>query len=574
MIKNIFNITTFILIFVSCSSPKYRKALVEADSIASVEPKHSMAILDSIGKEMQIAPEEEQMYYRLLCIKAADKSRIKQKSDTAILQLVKYYETKGDKRLLPEVYYYAGRTYLHLNDAPRSSEYYHKALGVISDENISLKSTLLFQIGRLALNQALYDQAIDMYKEALKCNIALDEKSKSINTMRDIAYTYSKIGEKDSCLTYYNMACKQAEKINNTAQKINVVSQMASFYIEEGDYTKAKECLQPALVGNDSLNISPNHTMALKICMATGQYDSAHYYATELLDIGSVYSRQTASRCLTELSLMRKDYDSATKYLHLFQEYTDSVKKITATEAVNKMNALYNYNLRETENLLLKAENSRKMSFIIIAVSVALVIAVMFLMYIMWNRLRQKQQAERVKRLKKELFEQSEEYIQKNNRKLSLLEEELRRMADKNHLLAERIEEQRADLLLANEQARMKQRRIEAARTRIMSADIYMKIQDYATHGKVMTPTDWKELDSMINREVDGFRTKLYGYYEISRHEYNVCMLIRLGFSPKQIAALLGCTASSVSKIRKRLQEKLFNDSGSAKDFDAFINSL
>lgn len=179
------------------------------------------------------------------------------------------------------------------------------------------------------------------------------------------------------------------------------MTQMASFYIEEKDYAKAKECLQHNLEINDSINRSPVHTMALKICVATGQYDSAHYYATELLDIGSVYSRQTASRCLTELSLMRKDYDSATKYLHLFQEYTDSVKKITAIEAVNKMNALYNYNLRETENLLLKAENSRKMSFIIIAVSVALVIAVMFLMYIMWNRLRQKQQAERVKRLKK-----------------------------------------------------------------------------------------------------------------------------------------------------------------------------
>lgn len=155
MVKTFFSITAFlfILIFVSCSSHKYRKALIEADSIASVNPHIAMAILDSIKEEMQTASEEEQMYYKLLCIKAPDKAYIRLTSDTTILPLVKYYETKGDKHLLPEAYFYAGCIYMYMNDAPRASEYYYKALNLESGKNSLLRDIYIFIWGVWHLNK-------------------------------------------------------------------------------------------------------------------------------------------------------------------------------------------------------------------------------------------------------------------------------------------------------------------------------------------------------------------------------------------------------------------------------------
>lgn len=566
--------SVIVLLSFSCSRFEYRKSLIVADSLTATNPQRAVAMLDSMAPMMAGAPKHEQMFHRLLQIKAADKSYIKHSSDSTILSLVEYYETKGDKTLLPEAYYYAGKIYRDLNDAPRALEYYQKAAEITPEENLKLKGRIYFQSGRLLLNQALYSQAIDIYKKTLYYDTRRNDSIDIIDTSRDLAYTYNKDGQKDSCLHYYNEAYRLAKETNNIRLKMSVLAQMASFYIENKDYVKAKECLQPELNANFEKNRSPIHTMALKICMNTQQYDSAHFYAKELLKVGTIYARQTASRCLTELALRENNNEDAIKYLRLFNEYTDSVKTITATESVNRMNSLYNYNLREKENLILKADNANKKLTLAITISLIFTLFVILITYIYRNKQKQKLQTERLRRLKKVLYEQSAEYIQKNNEKITALEQEIKRTSDENLLLIERIEEQRADLILANETAIRKQAKNESAKARIATTDIYKSIQNHIKRDKVINAQEWKELDEMINREIIDFKTNLYSYYNISPHEYHICMLIRLEFPPTDIATLLGCTTSAVSKARKRLQEKFFSDEGTPKDFDIFIKAL
>ncbi|WP_288082441.1 hypothetical protein [Xylanibacter rodentium] len=310
--------------------------------------------------------------------------------------------------------------------------------------------------------------------------------------------------------------------------------------------------------------------MALKICMNTGQYDSAHFYAKELLTVGTVYAKQTASRYLTELALKEKNYNNAEEHLKQFNKYTDSVKIITATESVNRMNSLYNYKLREKENLMLKAENANKKLILTIVISVSFIIFVILITYVYRNR----QKLERLGRLRKQLYEQSEEYVRQNKEKIQELEQELKRTSDENMLLIERIEQQRADLILANQTAMRKQARNESSKNRIAATDIYKTIQDHIKKDKVITPKEWETLDRTVNQEVNDFKDNLYSYHRISQHEYHICMLIRLALSPTEMATLLGCTTSAISKARRRLQEKFFSDNGTAKDFDNFINSL
>ncbi|MDE5949209.1 MAG: hypothetical protein K2G86_10640 [Prevotella sp.] len=566
--------SVIVLMSFSCSRFEYRKSLIVADSLTETDPKRSIAMLDSMAPMMADAPKHEQMYHRLLQIKAADKSYIKHSSDSTILSLVEYYETEGDKTLLPEAYYYAGSIYRDIYDAPRALEYYQKAIDGISGGNMRVKGHIYFQSGSLLLNQALYNQAINMYLKAFDNYKIQGDNINCIHTLHHLAYTYNKINKKDSCLHYYQRASKLSKDINNEQMGMMVLAQMASFHIEQGDYSEAKKCLKPSLDTLDSINISPYYTMALKICMNTQQYDSAHFYATELLKIGTIYAKQTASRCLTELALRENSYDNVAKYLKLFNEYTDSVKTITATESVNRMNSLYNYNLREKENLILKAENANKKVALTITICTVFTLSIILITYIYRNRQKQKLQIERFSRLRKELYEQSTEFIRKNKEKIEFLEQELKRTSDENHLLIERLEEQRADLILANETAIRKQTRNESAKARIVATDIFKTIQNYIKKEKAVNAKEWKELDEIINKEIPDFKTNLYSYYNISPHEYHICILIRLEFSPTDMAMLLGCTTSAVSKARKRLQEKFFSDKGTPKDFDQFIKTL
>lgn len=576
IMKNITYIiaSVIVLLSFSCSRFEYRKSLIVADSLTETDPKRSIAMLDSMGPMMAGAPKHEQMYHRLLQIKAADKSYIKHSSDSTILSLVEYYETEGDKTLLPEAYYYAGSIYRDLYDAPLALEYYQKALDKTDKKNIKKKSSICNHIGRLFLNQNLYDNSIDMFLISYKYDNELHDTINIIYSLRDLAFTYNKAGKKSNSIDCYQKAYKLSRDINNEQMGMMVLAQMASFHIEQGDYSEAKKCLKPSLDTLDSINISPNYAMALKICMNTQQYDSAHFYATELLKIGTIYAKQTASRCLTELALRENSYDNVAKYLKLFNEYTDSVKTITATESVNRMNSLYNYNLREKENLILKEENTNKKMALTITISTTITIFVILITYIYRNRQKQKLQIERLNRLKKELYEQSTEYIQQNKNRIKVLEQELKRTSDENHLLIERLEEQRADLILANETAIRKQTRNESAKARIVATDIFKTIQNYIKKEKAVNAKEWRELDEIINKEIPDFKTNLYSYYNISPHEYHICILIRLEFSPTDMAMLLGCTTSAVSKARKRLQEKFFSDEGTPKDFDQFIKTL
>lgn len=163
MLKIRIIIATFIVVMLcaSCSDPEYREKLVEADEMSSVDPERAMAMLDSMEAEMAAAPEHEQMYYRLLRVKAPDKAYIKHTTDSLILPIVKYYETKGDKRLLTEAYYYAGNTYRDLNDAPMALEYYQKSERALPDDSDpKAMSRLHNQQGLLFLLQMLNDEAI------------------------------------------------------------------------------------------------------------------------------------------------------------------------------------------------------------------------------------------------------------------------------------------------------------------------------------------------------------------------------------------------------------------------------
>ena len=167
--RHLFYISIFVSVYIiaACSGHSFRRSLLVADSMSSVDPKSAVSLLDSIRGEMSSAPKYERMYYRLLCIKAADKAYIQHKSDTAILPLIEYYEKHGDKKLLAETYYYAGSVYRDMNDAPMALDYFQKALDVMpEDADLGLKSNICYQMGDLFLHQYFYDEAIGMYLEA------------------------------------------------------------------------------------------------------------------------------------------------------------------------------------------------------------------------------------------------------------------------------------------------------------------------------------------------------------------------------------------------------------------------
>ena len=111
----------------SSRGPQYPAVLETADSLAYVNPDSAVALLRSVDAEMRRAQPSVRHRYDLLALKAQDKADLPLTSDSLILDILQYYEHGGDPNLLPEAYYYAGRVYRELGDAPQAIGYFQKA---------------------------------------------------------------------------------------------------------------------------------------------------------------------------------------------------------------------------------------------------------------------------------------------------------------------------------------------------------------------------------------------------------------------------------------------------------------
>lgn len=105
-------------------------------------------------------------------------------------------------------------------------------------------------------------------------------------------------------------------------------------------------------------------------------------------------------------------------------------------------------------------------------------------------------------------------------------------------------------------------------------AEVDEMLRSHIKADKALRPADWRMVEERLLAAFPQFRSTLYSLYELSETEYRICMLIKMDTTPSNMARLLAMGASSVSQSRLRMQQKVFGGSGTAKDWDAFVQSL
>lgn len=568
-----------ILLLTACGGFDYRPELLSIDKLSSDNPKRAIKQLDSLKAEMQTAPEHEQMYYQLLRIKAADKAYIAHTSDDEIMKLVDYYESaSSDKSLLTQTYYYAASVYRDLNDAPQALEYFQKALDVLpKNADVTLKSNIYNQSAHLFLYQDLYDEALKRFKESYICDSIVNDTTALIYSLRDIAFTYDALSKSDSSRLYYNKAYDLATIYGNNEIQIDIISQMASHFLIAKDYNKMNECLKRSLYSSENTDKTIDYNLAAIMFMRTGMYDSAYYYCNKVLGKGKITTKQTAAYNLIKIYSQRKDYENIQKMLKLYTLYTDSVNKITAIESMARMNSMYNYQLREKENLRLKEENKTNLIKIFIAVIISIIAIFILIIYGIKTKHKHQQyrnQINNLKRLRHEEYLRSEEYIQKNLKEIERLEAELSNTSDENYMLKEKLKEKVDELVLANNRAHTEIEIKQKQRNKLMASTANDIINKRIAQQKPLNKKDWQEINECINEILPDFKTNLYGSCSVSEQEYHMCILIKMDIGNKEMSELLCRSTSAISLARKRLYSKIFDKEGTAKQFDEYVKTL
>lgn len=563
----------------SCREAPYPKALHVADSLANVKPDSAISVLQSLKGEMATASEEVQMYHHLLCIKANDKAYIPHTSDSLIRVVLHYYIDKADERHLPEAYYYAGRVFRDLGDVPQALDYLSKAIQALPDDaNNPFKRNIYSQMGTLFLYQNIYDEALKVFKDLLRCDSLQKDSVSMVYSLRDLADAYRGIEKLDSALYYYQKSSDLAYTLKCPSLICMAQSQIASICVQLKEYDRAKIALGNSFNTQNRVVQCAVYSIASKLYRQTGCTDSAVYYYKRSLECGSIYGKKNANWGLAEVALENNNPQDALLYLKEYMACNDSVAKIANAEAVRKMNSLYNYQLREKENERLKAENDKNAFIIICFVGVSIILVIVIIAYRQYSRRKRLWLDVRLKdaeRLKEEQYRKSVRFIEENNRKIEELEKKLQDADCINNELKMQLEQQQEKIIYMNKQAQIDMDEHAMKLANFKKTEIYNHLsREIASGTYKMSKGNWDTLEKTVNEIFDDFTGKLNNIYKLSKHELEVSLLIKADIQPSEIANLTNHTKASVSAVRRRLYEKFFGKPGEPKMWDEFILSL
>ncbi|MBQ2045648.1 MAG: tetratricopeptide repeat protein [Muribaculaceae bacterium] len=550
------------------------------DSIAEVNADSAVTMIKTINRDT-LSGDNNKYYYDLLKIRTNDKAYIAHTSDSAILSIINYFENNDFNNLLPVAYYYGGRVYSDLGDAPQALEYFHKALDC---ENINplTQAVTYSQIAGIYNRQNIYELAIPAYKKAIELNSKNNNHVNALYNIHNLSGIYSKQGLKDSALVLYNQIIRQAEELGHTKLIYSTKLNIAELYLFKSDYKQAlkiSNSLKCVLPKEDSTKIA--NTFA-HLYYRLNNTDSTIFFCNKLIKSKNLNAQLNGYNILANLYINQNNLTKATPFIIESQLLSDSIRKLNTPYEIRQLSSIYNYQIRERENNKLKQEaHENEIKIISLCCSIVfLLIITLFIIYITRKRKRIiKLKLQNVEMLLKQSNEFSENTIAENKEKISLLECQIESISSENTSLIQELEQQKKLLELNNEKANIfkiqKDSAIIAFNNDTFIIDLHNRLKNYPEGKNVISEKEWNIVSEKTSTLFPTFINTIRELpFKLSLYEFRVSILIKTKFTPKEIARLTNHSESSVSLTRARLYKKLTNDNGRASDWDNFINGI
>ena len=545
MLKRLLHIIFVLLLLCACGSRDAQRMLDRAEAVMSDNPSQAIAVLDSIGDDG--LSRSQRMRRLLLLTNAQNKCDTVFRSDSIQRLLVDYYESHGSANDRMLAHYLLGRAYFDMGEMPLSLNAYQLALAdtTVTDKNYYQIVRIYAQMAKIYYHQYLLQEQIDCINQSVKFALLAKDTIGAVNNYLQKANSYDLMGKSDSVITIcenVNSFFKGKGMYKQSAQDQGL---LALHYIKKGMLEKAKHCLDvyEAESGffDSNHNIEPHRTIYYSMLgeyyTTIEKYDSAEICFRKELREGKDFNNQNAaSRGLALLFQKTHQPDSAAKYALYSYAMNDSVYAHMATEEVERMKAMYDYNrhLKLAEAKSLEAQATRSLVWILSLFCLSIILSLYIV--ILRHKKREEEMVRREENLYKRLVELEDSQKEKERFKRTIEQEQ-----------------------------------------RILNSTIAKHFRDLAQKpANLPSSTDWKSMLDMISRELPSFQALLCdNQLNLRQEEMNICMLIRLRFKPKEICNLTGLSSQNVTNIRKRLLYKIYGDeSGGSKDFDQRIMKI
>lgn len=569
-----------LLILTSCAGKrKYDDLMKRADSIMNVNDdsaKVAIRMLDGVKSQLPEFSKSQKMRYELLRHKTMNKACITFTSDSVMKEVVDYYDHHGsaNERMLAN--YVLGCVYRDIHEVPLALEYYNKATEqadtTAADCDYGTLYRVYSQMGFLFSKQYLPYQLLDAFGKAVKyAYLAKDTLNAIINYQnRENAYSY--LGNKDSVIAINLHAATMFKQIGNNYAAAIAFGCNYNYYVEKEDTLNAlktfKAYFSTGYEGNSEYEDSKAYVLCQKgtYYMFTAQLDSAYNNLQQSLRLCKSYSIKAATtKALAQYYAKVNQPAMAMKYALQSSEYNDSDLIEARKTQLQQVQAMYDYsrNQEVAKRAEQKAKRSMQMNYMIV---LACIMLFLLLSYIYRKQLALKKKKIAVSKLLyedsllklKRLQDEKAKLVSENDNKLVQIITEKEKTINKLKAEINDIQEKYSLSSMSD---------VELA---LMDSSIYKKIKFIEVHPKKnMSEEDWKELADTVEKAIPNFIPRLKN--KLSDKDYQICLLIRLGFSTSLIARLLDLSVAAISKSRKTMLKKICGKIGKPKDFDEYV---
>lgn len=508
--KNVILVSVLFLLFISggCRERSYHypPMMERAIGLTESNPKRALACLDSFELSSPVLDEEARMYCHLLRIKAEDKLYVLHTSDTLINRIVRFYEGWGDDRRLAEALYYKAGVYRDCNEPSRAIRTYLSAAEV-GCEHDTLNGRIYGQLAALYAYQKAYHESMKALRQALVYNIKCDGYLGIAYGWRDMARIFDRQYSPDSAEVYYSKAYNLMKEKGFTRPAYGVLSEWADFKYGNGRTEQAKDMAYEVLAHRFS---SLSALTLAKSYQAENHPDSAEAYCRKALQGTDIYHHRTAYGILKEIALSQGKQEDAHRYARCYREVSDSISRMTRTEATVRIN-------HEAEKLDLLSHMKRLRHILVLA----LILLMAGMIYMGRNiRARRKEPQK-----------------------------------DEAHIITENQHEE--ENLTPSTARQSFAAFLSVTRSSELTDEYWQQLTEAINKA-------YPDFTSRLYQY----------YPKLSSHELRVCCLTKIGMSRTQMAELLSHSVSSISNTLSRLYTKITGEKGSVQKMTEFLYKL
>ncbi len=603
-----------LICFLSCGDTKAMRNVATADSLTEVNQQEAVRFIDSVACADKGMSRNGRMKLLLLRMKALNKLDCPLDTDT-LASLVKYFDRHGSANDRMLANYILGCYYIGKGNSPEAMRYLHLAAEAAdtTDAGCDWRTlhkvhvhTALQLMAKNALTDAMTENAL-----ALKFAMAAKDTLNAIITLEQRSNIYLNQGQDAKAFDIRSKLYGMYKNHGYDKEAAISVWPLVSMLAKRGNLAAAKRCIgifekESGLVdsiGNIEKGREAYYVDKGIYMFKLNKIDSAEYYFRKCLgNTNSHFNCKDSYEGLEDVYKKRHIPDSVAKYAELARITTDSMYAEMNTTHLQQMRAMYNYNEYKLSAEVYKRKAlSARLTTIIIALVVS-ILAICAAIYIRKKRrarrmevikyersidelekarlelytVNEKQQAEMARMIKEKTDE-----IERQRKTDESYIHELKRSRDELHDLSERQKAELNRLIEAKDaqidQLYQEKQKYEKVKTRMDNINKYSdkpivkQLKHHAKHD--FTPMTKEEMNQLKAIFVDAEQfSRLENI--VNANEYQVCMLVRIGFTPSDISILTGLSQSNISNIRKRLLTKLTGRNGSPKDFDAYITNL